>query len=177
MFCSVRREKVLYSLPVFDRVARVQQRHAHGTVRSGDAMAHSGVTTAREAPRRRTVADVQGPVVKCRTEVAAATAELLARLRRVLIESSKPLGRGHAAVGHAAAVRRIEVPMIVGEVRPVEIVVAGDMDVDIVAAPVEAAPQREACGDANAPEKSIDHKGAALRPPVDRIVKRGTWAT
>jgi hypothetical protein len=69
-------------------------------------MSHAGVTTAREAPRLRTVVDVQCPTAKGWTEAAAPSPECIPRLRGVLVESSKPLGRAHAAIGHAAAVRR-----------------------------------------------------------------------
>jgi hypothetical protein len=117
------------------------------------------------------VVDVQYPTASGRTD-AAASPECLPCLRGALVESSKPLGCADAAIRDAAAVRRIELPMVVAKVRPVEIVVSPDIDVDIVPPPVEAAPQRKARGDANAPEKSVDHNGAAWRSPIGRVVRR-----
>src|SRR4029450_8134586 len=133
---------------------------------------HACVTTVREAPCRLAMVDVQRPTAKGRTEALVATPELLARLRSTLVESSMTLLRGDATKGHAAAVDRIEMPVVVDDVRPVETVEAVDIDVDVVAVPVEATPQGEACSDADAPEKSIDQCSARRRTPVGRIVGR-----
>ena len=80
-----------------------------------------------------------------------------------------------ALVGHLPATLGAMLPLVRGDLGPVDVDVVPlvDVDIDVVAMPVEMVPAPDAGRDCNAgaPEVAVDVRGAGIVPVVGRIVR------
>src|SRR5262249_15682547 len=95
-----------------------------------------------------------------------AAAKVVTRLRRLPIALTEFVLRSAIAIRHAAAIFRVVLPVSVRDIGFVEVVVLVDVDVDIAAPPVAAAPR---CPAPTAP------RAPPPPPPPGETPKGGGW--
>ena len=121
--------------------SNVARTRARTTIRGEVAIAGTKLTAAlaSDATIRSTLKS--STVVQAgATQTAFASAKLFPRLCRLAVVVAVPLSSRAVAIRHALAVDGIVLPIVVLNVRAVEVVVAIDVDIHIAMAPIEAAP-------------------------------------